>query len=161
MLKVLVTGANGFVGKNLCTVLRRREDVALSTYDIDSVPEVLETALQEADVIFHLAGVNRPESPEDFTSGNAVFTGEICARLATLGRSVKFVLSSSTQASQENPYGVSKRQAEEAVAHYCAITGAEGIIYRLKTSSASGAGPIIIPSPPPSVLTSPMISPCR
>lgn len=132
MVNVLVTGAHGFVGQNLCTALRQRDDVTLWAYDIDSAPEVLEHALREADVIVHLAGINRPQSPDEFASGNAGFTTEVCTRLASLGRSTKLVLSSSVQATQDNPYGVSKRAAEAAVADYCARTGAEGVIYRFK-----------------------------
>lgn len=132
MVTVLVTGAHGFVGKNLCAVLRRRDDVALVEFDIDSAPDMLTDGLRQAAVIIHLAGVNRPQTTEEFTTGNAGFTEDICAQLRALGRAPKFVLSSSIQAALDNPYGVSKRSAEEAVAAYCAATGAEGVIYRLK-----------------------------
>jgi len=132
MLQILVTGAQGFVGKNLCAVLRRRDDVTLYEYDLGNTPEELTTALQQADVIVHLAGINRPRSPEEFTTGNAGFTGDICNKLVALGRTPKIVLSSSIQAALDNPYGVSKRLAEEELQRYCAETGAEGVVFRLK-----------------------------
>jgi UDP-2-acetamido-2,6-beta-L-arabino-hexul-4-ose reductase len=64
MKKVLVTGSNGFIGKNLCSVLRRREDVELLVYDLDKRPEDLDRALGQADYIIHLAGVNRPKDTD-------------------------------------------------------------------------------------------------
>lgn len=131
-MKVLVTGAGGFVGKNLCVELARRESVELFRYDIDSTPQELEHALAEADVIFHLAGVNRPQNIEEFKTGNAGFTGEICQKLLAGGRKAKVVLSSSIQAELENPYGQSKREAEEAVRRYAEQSGAAGVVYRLK-----------------------------
>jgi UDP-2-acetamido-2,6-beta-L-arabino-hexul-4-ose reductase len=131
-VKILVTGANGFVGKNLCTVLRRREDIVLFEYDVQHAPAALDAALAQADAIVHLAGVNRPEHVEEFAAGNAGFTGDICATLQTLGRAPKILLSSSIQAELDNPYGMSKRGAEEALTAFCAATGAAGVIYRFK-----------------------------
>lgn len=131
-MQVLVTGANGFVGKNLCTVLARREDVQLVRFDVDSAPADLEAALASADVIFHLAGINRPKDVSEFKTGNTGFTGEICDKLIALGRSPKLVLSSSVQAELDNPYGVSKREAEDVVCRYSQKTDAAGVVYRLK-----------------------------
>lgn len=131
-MKILVTGAKGFVGKNLCTVLQRRDDVELCTYDIDNSPSELDEALQQADIIFHLAGVNRPQSIEEFEIGNAGFTGEICRKLQESGRTPKLILSSSIQAELDNPYGASKFGAEGVVRHFCEQAGAEGVVYRLK-----------------------------
>ena len=131
-MKVLVTGSEGFVGKNLCVALARREDIELFRYDVDSQPGELDKALEVVDIIFHLAGINRPKNTEEFQHGNAGFTGEICQKLAALGRKSKVVLCSSTQAELDNPYGASKRGAEEALAQFCADTGAEGVTYRLK-----------------------------
>jgi UDP-2-acetamido-2,6-beta-L-arabino-hexul-4-ose reductase len=131
-MKVLVTGASGFVGRNLCVELARREDVELLRYDVESSPEELDRGLATADIIFHLAGVNRPQNVEEFQTGNAGLTGEICRKLIALGRKAKLVLSSSIQAELENPYGQSKRGAEEAVRQYCQQTGAVGLVHRLK-----------------------------
>jgi len=131
-MKVLVTGSNGFIGKNLCSVLRRREDVELFVYDLDKRPEDLDRALEEADVIFHLAGVNRPEKEEEFHVGNTGSTEEICRRLRELGRALKVVLSSSIQAELDNPYGVSKRNAEKVLRRFAEETGAGCVVYRFK-----------------------------
>ena len=130
-MNVLVTGAKGFVGKNLCAVLRRQAGVALVEFDVENNPAELTPALRIADVIVHLAGVNRPQHVEEFASGNAGFTEHICRQLQALARTPKIILSSSIQAEFDNPYGLSKHAAEEALAHYCAQTGAEGVVYRL------------------------------
>lgn len=117
-INILVTGADGFVGRNLCAVLARREDVLLYRYDVGQTSEELAAALAAADIVYHLAGVNRPPDPADFAKGNTDFTRQICGRLLSLGRSPLIVLSSSTQAELENPYGASKRQAEQIVDDY-------------------------------------------
>jgi len=132
MNKVLVTGSKGFVGRNLCAVLRRREDVKLYEYDLDKKPVELDVALQQVDFIIHLAGVNRPEKPDEFETGNTGLTKEICDKLQKLGRTPKIVLSSSIQAELDNPYGVSKRHAEEALQRFAENTGAECVVYRFK-----------------------------
>jgi UDP-2-acetamido-2,6-beta-L-arabino-hexul-4-ose reductase len=119
-MNVLVTGSDGFVGRNLCAVLSRTEGVSLLRFDVENTPEELESGLAQADIIFHLAGVNRPKDPSEFQSGNADLTGAICGRLLALGRSPRIILSSSTQAALDNPYGLSKRQAELAVTDYAA-----------------------------------------
>jgi len=132
MSDVLVTGSQGFVGRNLCAELSRREGLQLHRYDVDHPPSDLRKALATADIIFHLAGVNRPPTPEDYQRGNAGFTEQICHDLAAMGRKPKIVLSSSIQAELDNPYGQSKRSAEQALEHYCQKTGAAGVVYRLK-----------------------------
>ncbi|MCK4527118.1 NAD-dependent epimerase/dehydratase family protein [candidate division WOR-3 bacterium] len=132
MKKVLVTGSKGFVGRNLCAVLRRREDVELYEYDIDNKPAELDAALQQVDCIIHLAGVNRPEDPKEFETGNAGSLKEICLKLQEVGKAPKIVLSSSIQAELDNPYGVSKRLAEEELQRFSADTGAECVVYRFK-----------------------------
>lgn len=106
-MNILVTGAKGFVGRNLKAVLRRREDVALYEYDPEMAKELLEAGLRRAEVVFHLAGVNRPEREEEFFTGNTGSTEKICRRLRELGRRPKIVLSSSIQAELDNPYAVS------------------------------------------------------
>jgi UDP-2-acetamido-2,6-beta-L-arabino-hexul-4-ose reductase len=116
--KILVTGANGFVGRNLCVSLAQRADIQLFPYDADNTPDDLEHGMAVADVIFHLAGVNRPDNPEDFKTGNADFTKKLCDSLLSMGRTPLIVLSSSIQAALDNPYGVSKRQAELVVEDY-------------------------------------------
>lgn len=132
MLNVLVTGARGFVGRNLCTALRRMEAVQLHEYDLGNTEAELRQALSRGEVVFHLAGVNRPKQEEEFRIGNADFTQEICDILCQSGRRPKIVLSSSTQAELDNPYGVSKRKAEEVLRKFAEGTGAECVVYRFK-----------------------------
>lgn len=130
--RVLVTGAEGFVGRNLCVALSRRAGVHVLRYDVDSPKEALAEALAVADVVFHLAGVNRPERVEDFAAGNTGTTRSLLDTLAKTGRRPKVVLSSSIQAALDNPYGRSKRAAEDALRAYGETTGASAVAYRLK-----------------------------
>jgi len=129
--KVLVTGARGFIGKNLETTLRRREDIELHTIDIDSTPGDLDRLASHVDVVYHLAGVNRPSNPIEFTEGNAKLTKQLCESLKRGGQKATLVLSSSIQASLDNPYGQSKKEAEDSVFAYSAETGAAVYNFRL------------------------------
>ena len=131
MKTVLVTGAKGFIGKNLIVVLKRRAEVDVIEHDLDSPAGLLEEGLAKADVIYHLAGVNRPERVEEFTEGNFDLTRQVCDALRRLGRTPLLVLSSSTQAALDNPYGLSKRQAEDAVFDFGRETGASVFVFRL------------------------------
>lgn len=131
MKTILVTGSNGFVGMNLCAVLRGREDVALLTFDLDDVPASLEERARTADAIIHLAGVNRTSEVADFQSGNEGLTERLVTILATAGRATPIILSSSIQAVQDNPYGQSKRAAEEIIFAYGRRLGAPVYVYRL------------------------------
>ena len=131
MKKVLVTGAAGFIGKNLVAALRRREDVSLSTITSDDDWPTLAEALLQADVIYHLAGINRPKTEDEFTTGNAGLTLQITSHLEELGRKSTIVLPSSIQAELDNPYGRSKKAAEESLIDYARRTGASVAIYRL------------------------------
>ena len=132
-VKVLVTGSAGFIGRNL--VARLRADVSLGPtevleFDRETNADRLDEYAALADFIFHLAGVNRPVDPAEFTEGNVDLTTRLLETLRSSGPK-PVLLSSSAQASLENPYGESKRYAEEAVARYAAETGAEVFIYRL------------------------------
>ena len=128
-MRVLVTGAKGFVGRNLCLALSRMEDVEVLRYDLGNTPEELAKWAGTCDFVFHLAGVNRPKDPAEFATGNTGFTEELLALLER--RPVPVLLSSSIQAALDNPYGVSKRAAEDAVRAYGARTGAAVFVYRL------------------------------
>lgn len=132
MTNVLVTGASGFVGRNLCVFLRRRDDVSLREYDVPGSAAELKEALAGADVVFHLAGVNRPQDSGDFKTQNTGFTSTVCEDLLTLNRAPKFVFASSVQAELDNPYGKSKRDAEDVLREYARATGAVCVVYRLK-----------------------------
>jgi UDP-2-acetamido-2,6-beta-L-arabino-hexul-4-ose reductase len=129
---VLVTGALGFIGKNLGVLLRQTGRVNLVQCDADTPADVLDRGLREADVIFHLAGINRPKTEEEFFKGNTDFTAAICSRLEELKRAPVIVFSSSIQADLDNPYGISKRRAEEKLLRFSENTGARVAIFRLK-----------------------------
>lgn len=131
-MHVLVTGARGFVGRNLCEALRVRQGVTLSQVDLQDPPEVLDAALRAADVVFHLAGVNRPQREEEFAAGNADLTVRVCRGLEAAGRRARVVLTSSIQVERDNPYGRSKRAAEDALRAHAERTGAEAVVFRLK-----------------------------
>jgi UDP-2-acetamido-2,6-beta-L-arabino-hexul-4-ose reductase len=130
-VRVLVTGARGFVGRNLCVALRRRENLHLAEIDSSDDRRSLEAALVEADVLFHLAGVNRPDRVEEYFSGNEGFTRDLLKVLEGAERRPKIIFSSSIQAALDNPYGRSKRAAEDALRRFCETTGAEGVAFRL------------------------------
>jgi UDP-2-acetamido-2,6-beta-L-arabino-hexul-4-ose reductase len=132
MQKVLITGAGGFIGRNLAAHLARLQDVQVFHYDVENSEGELEAWLGQADIVFHLAGINRPQSVEEFAAGNTDFTGRICDILRRLQRKPKLVMSSSIQAELDNPYGVSKRKAEEILLAFARETGARVSIYRLK-----------------------------
>ncbi|MCP4168945.1 MAG: SDR family oxidoreductase [Chloroflexi bacterium] len=128
---ILVTGSNGFIGKNLIVRLQQRDDVQILGYDINNTLDELNAWLDEADFVYHLAGVNRPRNEEEFFTGNAGLTSTICERLAQREDPPPILLSSSIQTELDNSYGRSKRLAEEVVARYGEQTGAQAIIYRL------------------------------
>ena len=120
-MHVLITGANGFIGKNLKQHLAERSDIELLLISRDSSREDFEGAISKADFVFHLAGVNRPKDPEEFREGNSELTSWLCEALAARvkkGDKVPVAFSSSTQAALENDYGRSKRDAEAAVFGY-------------------------------------------
>jgi UDP-2-acetamido-2,6-beta-L-arabino-hexul-4-ose reductase len=130
--KVLVTGSNGFVGKNLSSVLRVMEKVQLFEFDTANSPDDLERMLSDADVVVHLAGVNRPKNEQEFMTGNAGLTESICSLLTRSGRATKIILASSIQAECDNPYGQSKLEAEESIREYAENSGAKAVVYRFK-----------------------------
>ncbi|KAF0207820.1 MAG: NAD-dependent epimerase/dehydratase family protein [Actinomycetota bacterium] len=132
-MKVLVTGAAGFIGKNLVERLKGSgcpEVSEVFEFTRDSDMHMLERYCAESDFVFHLAGVNRPSDPAEFMEGNADLTTHL---LSTLRQSnvCPVVLASSTQAAFDNPYGQSKKIAEDIVIGYAQDTGASAFIYRL------------------------------
>lgn len=130
-MKVLVTGADGFIGKNL--VLRLREQLAIEvlTFVRGDTDAALQAALVIADVVIHLAGENRPSLLSAFEHNNAGLTRQICCYLRALGKPTPLLLSSSTQAELDNPYGRSKLAAEQAVEQLACDIGNPVAIYRL------------------------------
>lgn len=132
MTTVLVTGSAGFIGKHLVLALRQRPETTVMEYDVGCSEAELEQGLSRADVIFHLAGVNRPQDPGEFQACNTDFFRDICHRLRQLQRSPGIVLSSSIQAELQNPYGISKRAAEGVLRDYSERARAGAVIFRLK-----------------------------
>ena len=140
-MKILVTGAKGFVGRNLCAQLRNIRDgkarwyegVAVEKiyeYDVDSAPEELEAWCRDADFVFNLAGVNRPKDPVEFMAGNFGFASTLLETLSRHGNRCPVMVSSSIQAALDNPYGESKRAGEELMFGYAKETGARVLVYR-------------------------------
>jgi UDP-2-acetamido-2,6-beta-L-arabino-hexul-4-ose reductase len=129
-MKILVTGSEGFLGRNLCAALKTRNDVELSCFDKNNTREELNAALDTAELIYHLAGVNRPQRVEEFKEGNTGLTGEICEYLKAVGRKPAIIFSSSIQALRDNPYGQSKMGAEQVLHDYAASTTSRVVIHR-------------------------------
>lgn len=140
-MKILVTGAKGFVGKNLCAELMNIskgncafEGIPVGTEvlyaDVDTDEETLKGYCSDCDFIFHLAGVNRPQNTEEFTMGNVDSLTQVVTYLKEQGNLCPVVLSSSTQAILDNPYGESKRQAESFLSDYSRETGVKVYIFR-------------------------------
>ncbi|MFZ2360460.1 MAG: NAD-dependent epimerase/dehydratase family protein [Anaerolineae bacterium] len=130
-MKILVTGSNGFIGQNLIAWLRRRPEVQVLEFDQEHSLADLAQQLAAADLVYHLAGVNRPQAVEEFRAGNVDLTAQMCELLLQAGRATPIVLSSSIQAGLDNPYGASKREAEQVLADYAARSGAPVAIFRL------------------------------
>ncbi|SDJ26817.1 UDP-2-acetamido-2,6-beta-L-arabino-hexul-4-ose reductase [Proteiniclasticum ruminis] len=109
-MKILVTGAKGFIGKNLIAELKNRKYTEIFEYDRDSDHSLLEVFCKEADFVFHLAGVNRPKEQSEFMEGNFGFTSELLTTLKKHKNTCPVMISSSIQAELDNPYGESKKQ---------------------------------------------------
>ena len=144
-MKILVTGAKGFVGKNLCQTLKTIRDGKNRThptlhisevyeYDLDTSPEMLEVFCAKADFVFHLAGVNRPQNAEEFMQGNYGFSSVLLETLKRQNNTCPVMLSSSVQATlvgrYDGEYGRSKKAGEDLLFAYGAETGAEVLVYR-------------------------------
>lgn len=140
-MKVLVTGAKGFVGKNLVAQLNNIKDGkarcygdlnidAVYEYDIDSTIEELDAFCKDCDFVFNLAGVNRPQNQEEFMQGNFGFASTLLDTLKKHGNKCPVMISSSTQAALDNPYGESKRAGEQLMFSYTEETGAKVLVYR-------------------------------
>jgi UDP-2-acetamido-2,6-beta-L-arabino-hexul-4-ose reductase len=130
-LRVLVTGKDGFIGKNLTLRLAEVPDCEVSGLSRSDTDEDLSEKIANVDAIVHLAGVNRPDDVAEFHQGNALLTSRICRAAAIAGRHILMILASSIQAAKSNAYGESKREAEQAVERFARNTGSPAIIYRL------------------------------
>jgi UDP-2-acetamido-2,6-beta-L-arabino-hexul-4-ose reductase len=140
-MRIVITGADGFIGKNLGVRLRELGYTDVASITRSSEPTTVERALGEADCVFHLAGVNRPQDPAEFVSGNTDLTKSVCEALTRAGRKARMVLASSTQAAMSNPYGQSKLAAETAVREYATASGAPVHVFRLPNVFGKWARP--------------------
>jgi len=144
-MNILITGANGFVGRNLTVALeairdgkdRRFPDLQVDTlylYDLDTTKDVLEEGCRNADFVFHLAGVNRPQTAEEFMQGNYGFSSVLLDMLKKYNNTCPVMLSSSIQATllgrYDSEYGRSKKAGEELFFDYAKQTGAAVLVYR-------------------------------
>lgn len=129
-MKILVTGFKGFIGKNLVAELRNRNLNDIFEFDKDTEEILLDDYCKEAEFIFHLAGVNRPEKQSDFMQENCEFTSVLIDKLKKYKNTCPVMFSSSTQAEIDNPYGLSKKAAEDVLLNYSKETGTRVLIYR-------------------------------
>jgi len=130
-LRILITGADGFIARNFRVRLRELGHLDVASVTRHTSAAELAKAAAEADIVFHLAGVNRPKDDGEFARGNAGFTESVAVALRVAGRRVPVVYASSTQAERENEYGRSKLAAEQVLRSYAADTGAPVWIFRL------------------------------
>ena len=130
-IHVLVTGAQGFIGKNLIVHLSENVGVEVLSFVRGDSIEVLNALVAQADSIIHLAGENRPADVADFTIVNIDLTRSLCEAIVSTGRNIPLILASSTQAERDTLYGKSKRAAEQIVEGYATETGNHAVIYRL------------------------------
>ena len=140
-MKILVTGAKGFVGKNLIATLNNirtgkdksfglSEDITIYEYDIDSNPALLDAYCTDCDFVFNLAGVNRPKDQKEFMEGNFGFASTLLDTLKKHSNNCPIMISSSIQAELDNPYGQSKKAGEDLIFSYGEETGASVYVYR-------------------------------
>lgn len=141
-MKILVTGAQGFVGRNLVSQLHNirdgkaycygiaGEELTIYEYDMGSDPAELDVYCKQADFVFNLAGVNRPRDASEFMKGNFGFASTLLDTLKKHGNVCPVMISSSTQAALDNPYGESKRAGERVLFEYSKETGAKVLVYR-------------------------------
>ena len=141
-MKILITGAKGFVGRNLVETLKNvrdgkdktrniDSDITIFEYDIDTDKTLLDTYTKECDFVFHLAGVNRPKDEKEFMEGNFGFTSVLLESLKKNGNKAPVLITSSIQAALDNPYGISKKAGEDLIFEYGEKNGVKTFVYRL------------------------------
>lgn len=140
-MNILITGAKGFVGKNLVEALKNIRDgkdktrgldadINIFEYDIDTEPELLDKYTKGCDFVFHLAGVNRPKDEKEFMEGNFGFTSELLESLKKYSNKAPVLITSSIQAALDNPYGLSKKAGEDLIFNYGKENGVKTFVYR-------------------------------
>ncbi|WP_078807576.1 polysaccharide biosynthesis C-terminal domain-containing protein [Pilibacter termitis] len=131
-MKILITGAKGFIGKNLTAELRNQGYTDLFLFDQDTPKERLEDFAKQAEFVYHLAGVNRPETESEFMEGNFGFTSELLEMLKKVGNKAPIMISSSSQAALDNSYGKSKAAGEKLIFEYGISEDVPVYVYRFK-----------------------------
>lgn len=131
MKTILVTGANGFIGKNLCATLGLRDNVRVIKYTRKNLPEELPHLVKQSDFIFHIAGVNRPKDESEFEKGNTDLTRHILDAIRDADKKIPILVTSSIHAAQDTPYGKSKHKAEDLVFKWSEETDNAAYVYRL------------------------------
>lgn len=129
-MKILVTGSNGFIAKNLIAELKNQKYTDVLEYNRNTEPSLLDSYCEECDFVFHLAGVNRPQNQEEFMEGNFGLTSTLLDSLKKHNNKAPIMMSSSTQAALDNPYGKSKKAGEDLLFSYGKETGANVLVYR-------------------------------
>ena len=130
-MKILVTGAKGFVGKNIIAELKNKGYTDIFEYDLGTEESLLEKYTKECEFVFHLAGVNRPKDEHEFMEGNFGFTSVLLDLLKKNNNKAPVLITSSVQAEKENPYGISKKAGEDLLFAYSKETEAKVLVYRL------------------------------
>lgn len=130
-MKILITGANGFVGKNLVSNLSLNKEIIMYRYDRSSTIEDLDKYTKDCDFVFHLAGVNRPENPSEFMEGNYKLTNDLLDSLKKNNNKCPIMLSSSIQAELDNDYGKSKKAGEDLIFRYGKENNIKTYVFRL------------------------------
>ena len=130
-MQILITGANGFIGKNLLARLEENPGFDTNTFTRSDTTSSLLEMVNNADAIFHLAGVNRPDTVDDFDSGNKMLTELLCKAVKESGKKNHIIFASSVQANLDNHYGRSKKDAEEVLLEFCSQSGCPVSIFRL------------------------------
>lgn len=130
-MKILVTGASGFVGKNLIAELNNRGYKEIYKVTRETDKSLLEQYTKDCDFVFHLAGVNRPKEEKEFMEGNLGFTSELLDLLKKHNNKVPVLITSSIQADKDNPYGKSKKAGEDLMFDYSGQAGVKVLVYRL------------------------------
>ncbi|MDA2434724.1 capsular polysaccharide biosynthesis protein CapF [Bacillus cereus] len=130
-MKILVTGAKGFLGKNLVAELKNQGYKDIFEFSREDDITLLERYTKECDFVFHLAGVNRPKDENEFMEGNAGFTSQLLNLLKESVNKSPVLITSSIQAENNNPYGKSKKAGEELLFEYARETGSKAYVYRL------------------------------